>query len=73
VPVQGVLRRRYREREELVLVRGLSGYLTSHAALVGVRDYDRALSLASARVKSYIEGRGQTFSKLVANKRLRLV
>ena len=69
-PLTGVLRRRWREHEELLVVRGLAGYLSSLAALHGIRDLAHANHLAGVRVAGYLEDRGRSFSKIVAAKQL---
>jgi len=72
-PVAGVLRRRVREHQEKVLVRGLAGYLTSLAALYGVRDLDRAVELSARKVRGHLDERRRSFGQVVANKRLQMV
>jgi hypothetical protein len=72
-PIAGVLRRRVREHQERVLIRGLAGYLTSLAALYGVPEFDRAIAIGARRVSGHLEERRTSFAEIVAKKRLQLV
>ncbi len=72
-PIAGVLRRRVREHEEKVLVRGLAGYLTSLAALYGIREFDRAVEVGARKISRHLEDRQRSFAKVVAKKRQQLV
>lgn len=69
----GVLRRRLRDHQELLVVRALAGCLTSYAALRGVWDLAPAQELAARAVEAYLEQQGRSFPKVVAEKRLQLV
>ena len=69
----GVLRRRLRDHQELLVVRALAGCLTSYAALRGVWDLVSAKELAARAVEAHLEQQGRSFDKVVAQKRLQLV
>ena len=69
----GVLRRRLRDHQELLVVRALAGCLTSYAALRGVWDLAPAQALAARAVEAYLEQQGRSFPKVVAEKRLQIV
>jgi hypothetical protein len=66
-----LVRKRIREHDESVLVRGLTGYASSLAALSGVSDLDVAMLLSRRRVGEYMESTGRDFRELVRSKRER--
>jgi hypothetical protein len=66
-----LVRRRMREHDESVLVRGLTGYASSLAAITGVSDLDLAMLLSRRRVGEYMDATGRDFRALVAAKRER--
>lgn len=72
-PIAGLVRRRIRDRQEMTLIRGLGGYMTSLAALHRVPDEDRAFAIARTKLAAYLTGRGTSFGRVVAEKRLRVV
>jgi hypothetical protein len=72
-PLAGVLRRRVREHQERILVRGLAGYVTSLAALLNVGDEPRAYELAARKTHAYLIEQKTTFGKVVRRKRAALV
>lgn len=69
----GLVRRRYREHREEVLVRLLAGCLTSLAAIHQELDFERAGRLALGLAGAHLAERPETFAHLVAKKRLQLV
>jgi len=69
-PLTGVLRRRWRERQELLIVRGLAGYLTSFAALRGHLQAPDALAAAGAAVNGHFAQQGRSFIQVVKAKQL---
>ena len=68
-----LVRRRIREHDESVLVRGLAGYASSLAAITGVSDLDLAMNVSRRRVGEYMDATGRDFRELVQAKRERLV
>jgi len=66
-----LVRRRIREHDESVLVRGLTGYASSLAAITGVSDLDLAMLVSRRRVGEYMDATGRDFRELVAAKRER--
>ncbi|HVC78422.1 MAG TPA: hypothetical protein VND96_18100 [Candidatus Micrarchaeaceae archaeon] len=68
-----LVRKRIREHDESVLVRGLTGYASSLAALTGVSDLDLAMLVSRRRVGEYMDATGRDFRQLVHSKRERLV
>src|SRR5260370_3839088 len=66
-----LVRKRIREHDEAVLVRGLTGYATSLAAVSGVSDLDVAMLVSRRRVGEYMDATGRDFRELVAAKRER--
>jgi hypothetical protein len=54
-----------------VLVRGLTGYASSLAAVTGVSDLDVAMLVSRRRVGEYMVATGRDFRDLVAAKRER--
>lgn len=72
-PRSPAIRHRIREHDELVLVRGAAGYLTSLAALHGRPSLDWALARLGRQVRLYLEGRGKDFADVVVDKRKQLV
>jgi hypothetical protein len=67
------VRQRIRKHEEAVLVRGLTGYAGSLAAVAGVSDLDVAMAVSRRRVGEYRDATGRDFRELVRTKRERLV
>lgn len=72
-PQSSLVRRRIRKHEESVLVRGLTGYASSLAAVAGVNDLDVAMLVSRRRVGQYIDATGRDFRDLVRAKRERQV
>jgi hypothetical protein len=68
-----LVRKRIREHNESVLVRGLAGYTSSLAAVTGVSDLDLAMLVSRRRVGEYMDATGRDFRELVAAKRNRRV
>jgi hypothetical protein len=68
-----LVRKRIREYDESVLVRGLTGYASSLAAATGVSDLDLAMLVSRRRVGEYMDATGRDFRELVQAKRERLV
>jgi hypothetical protein len=68
-----LVRKRIREHDESVLVRGLTGYASSLAAVTGVSDLDLAMLVSRRRVGEYMDATGRDFRELVQAKRERLV
>jgi hypothetical protein len=68
-----LVRKRIREHDESVLVRGLTGYASSLAAVTGVSDLDLAMLVSRRRVGEYMDATGRDFRELVRAKRERLV
>jgi hypothetical protein len=68
-----LVRKRIRQHDESVLVRGLTGYASSLAALAGVSDLDVAMLVSRRRVGEYMDATGRDFRELVAVKRDRRV
>jgi hypothetical protein len=68
-----LVRKRIREYDESVLVRGLTGYASSLAAATGVSDLDLAMLVTRRRVGEYMDATGRDFRELVKAKRERLV
>ncbi|MDQ6879815.1 MAG: hypothetical protein M3082_19375 [Candidatus Dormibacteraeota bacterium] len=66
-----MVRKRIREHDESVLVRGLTGYASSLAALTGVSDLDLAMLVSRRRVGEYMDATGRDFRELVLAKRER--
>jgi hypothetical protein len=66
-----LVRRRIREHDERVLVRGLTGYASSLAAVTGVSDLDLAMLVSRRRVGEYMDATGRDFRELVLAKRQR--
>jgi len=66
-----LVRRRIREHDESVLVRGLTGYASSLAAVSGVSDLDLAMLVSRRRVGEYMDATGRDFRELVVAKRER--
>jgi hypothetical protein len=64
-----LVRRRIREHDESVLVRGLTGYASSLAAVTGVSDLDLAMLVSRRRVGEYMDATGRDFRELVLAKR----
>jgi hypothetical protein len=64
-----LVRRRIREYDETVLVRGLTGYASSLAAATGVSDLDLAMLVSRRRVGEYMDATGRDFRELVLAKR----
>jgi hypothetical protein len=64
-----LVRKRIREHNESVLVRGLTGYASSLAAISGVSDLDVALLVTRRRVAEYLDATGRDFRDLVTAKR----
>jgi hypothetical protein len=62
-PLSGVLRRRWRERQELLIIRGLAGYLTSFAALRGHLQAPEALAAAGRAVTGHLAHHGRSFTQ----------
>jgi hypothetical protein len=67
-----LVRKRIREHDESVLVRGLTGYASSLAAATGVSDLDLAMLVSRRRVGEYMDATGRDFRQLVRAKRQRL-
>jgi hypothetical protein len=65
------VRKRIRQHDESVLVRGLTGYASSLAAVAGVSDLDVAMLVSRRRVGEYMDATGRDFRELVAAKRAR--
>jgi hypothetical protein len=72
-PCAPAVRRRIREHDELVLVRGSAGYLTSLAALHGHPSLDWALARLRQQVPLYLRGQDKDFADVVMEKRKQLV
>ena len=68
-----LVRKRIREHDEAVLVRGLTGYASSLAAVAGVSDLDVTMVISRRRVGEYMDATGRDFRELVLAKRERLV
>ncbi len=66
-----LVRKRIREHDESVLVRGLTGYASSLAAVAGVSDLDLAMLVSRRRVGEYMDATGRDFRELVLAKRER--
>ncbi|HZQ50166.1 MAG TPA: hypothetical protein VFB69_07655 [Candidatus Dormibacteraeota bacterium] len=66
-----LVRKRIREHDESVLVRGLAGYASSLAAVTGVSDLDLAMLVSRRRVGEYMDSTGRDFRDLVLAKRAR--
>lgn len=66
-----LVRKRIREHDESVLVRGLTGYASSLAAVTGVSDLDLAMLVSRRRVGEYMDTTGRDFRELVRTKRER--
>jgi hypothetical protein len=66
-----LVRKRIREHDELVLIRGLTGYASSLAAVTGVSDLDLAMLVSRRRVGEYMDATGRDFRELVRSKRER--
>ena len=66
-----LVRKRIRQHDESVLVRGLTGYASSLAAVTGVSDLDLAMLVSRRRVGEYMDATGRDFRHLVAAKRER--
>jgi hypothetical protein len=66
-----LVRKRIREHDESVLVRGLAGYASSLAAATGVSDLDLAMLVSRRRVGEYMDATGRDFRELVLSKRER--
>jgi hypothetical protein len=66
-----LVRRRIREHDESVLVRGLTGYASSLAAVTGVSDLDLAMLVSRRRVGEYLDATGRDFREMVRSKRER--
>ncbi|MDQ6876267.1 MAG: hypothetical protein M3082_00935 [Candidatus Dormibacteraeota bacterium] len=64
-----LVRKRIRDHDELVLVRGLTGYASSLAAVSGVSDLDLAMLVSRLRVGEYMDATGRDFRELVLTKR----
>ena len=64
-----LVRRRIREHDESVLVRGLTGYASSLAAVSGVSDLDLAMLVSRRRVGELMDATGRNFRELVLAKR----
>jgi hypothetical protein len=70
-PQSPLVRHRIKEHDQSVLVRGLTGYASSLAAVTGVSDLDVAMLLSRRRVGEYMVVTGRDFRDLVAAKRER--
>jgi hypothetical protein len=66
-----LVRKRIREHDEAVLIRGLTGYASSLAAVTGVSDLDLAMLVSRRRVGEYMDATGRNFRDLVVAKRQR--
>lgn len=66
-----LVRKRIREHDESVLVRGLTGYASSLAALTGVSDLDLAMVVSRRRVREFMNATRRDFRDLVLAKRER--
>jgi hypothetical protein len=66
-----LVRKRIREHEESVLIRGITGYASSLAAATGVSDLDLAMLVSRRRVGEYMDATGRDFRELVLAKRER--
>jgi hypothetical protein len=64
-----LVRKRIRQHDEAVLVRGLAGYASSLAAVTGVSDLDLAMLVSRRRVGEYMDATGRDFRELVQAKR----
>lgn len=64
-----LVRKRIRQYDESVLVRGLTGYASSLAAITGVSDLDLAMLVSRRRVGEYMDSTGRDFRELVLAKR----
>jgi hypothetical protein len=71
MPFDPLIRQRIRKQQESVLVRGLSGYASSLAAIAGVTDLDVAMAVVRRRVAEHMRVTGRDFSELVLTKRER--
>ena len=69
VTYSALVRKRIREHDESVLVRGLAGYASSLAAVNGVSDLDLAMLVSRRRVGEYMDATGRDFRELVLAKR----
>ena len=69
VTYRPLVRKRIREHDESVLVRGLTGYASSLAAVTGVSDLDLAMLVSRRRVGEYMDATGRDFRELVLAKR----
>ena len=63
------MRVRTRDHDESVLVRGLTGYASSLAAIAGVSDLDVTMSVSRRRVSEYMDATARDFRELVRTKR----
>jgi hypothetical protein len=70
-PQSALVRRRIKQHNESVLVRGLTGYVSSLAAVTGVSDLELAMLVSRRRVEEYMSGTGRDFRQLVQAKRER--
>jgi hypothetical protein len=70
-PQSPLVRHRIKEHDQSVLVRGLTGYASSLAAVTGVSDLDVAMLVSRRRVGEYMVATGRDFRDLVAAKRER--
>jgi hypothetical protein len=66
-----LVRKRIREYDEAVLVRGLTGYASSLAAVTGVNELDLAMLVSRRRMGEYMDATGRDFRELVRAKRAR--
>jgi hypothetical protein len=71
VAISALVRKRIRQDDERVLVRGLTGYASSLAAVTGVSDLDLAMLVSRRRVGEYMDAIGRDFRELVLAKRER--
>jgi hypothetical protein len=71
VAISPLVRKRIRQDDERVLVRGLTGYASSLAAVTGVSDLDLAMLVSRRRVGEYMDAVGRDFRELVLAKRER--
>ena len=72
-PRSPAIRHRIREHDELVLVRGAAGYLTSLAALHDRPSLEWTLALLGRQVPLYLRGQGKDFADVVIDKQKQLV
>jgi hypothetical protein len=72
-PYSPVVRHRIREHDELVLVRGAAGYLTSLAALHGRPSLDWTLARLRHQVPLYLREQNKDFADVVMDKQRQLV